>query len=165
MANRAALIERILISLPVIWLGLYVIGLSAPSVLAATVATQAAEAPDCAAPALIQLPAVGQAATLSNVLTRGRYACYTFDAEAGRTLRANVRSARSNVVLLVYQPGFSITTDDAGPDVSGPTIPGAGEADEAVKLSAKLARAGRYLILVGMTRGAAEPFTLSIALQ
>ena len=141
---------------------LCVLALFAPRAFATAAA---GGAPECTAPAPIQFSTDGRDTKLSNVVTRSHYACYAFEAEAGRTLHAKVVSARSNVVFVVYAPGYAVTVDDQGPNVTGPTLPGAGEDDEAVKLSAKLALTGRYLILVGMTRGDAQAFTFSVGLQ
>ncbi len=81
-------------------------------------------------------------------------------ARTGQQLDVQVRSAGQNVVLIVYKPGYAIKQDADGPDVSGSTLVGAGEQDEAMTVHSRLDQTGTYLFLLGSTRGAGGTYTL-----
>ena len=116
--------------------------------------------PSCAAPAPIHFRRGATSATVGGTVERAEYACYTLDACAGQRLDVQVRSAERNVVLIAYEPGYAITRDADGPDVSGPTLAGAGGQDEAMGVHGRLDRSGTYLFLLGSTRGAGGTYTL-----
>ena len=133
---------------------------STGSLLARADAQAASGAPNCASPAPIHFRQGTTGATVAGTVERAEYACYTLSARAGQLLDVQVRSAEQNVVLIAYQPGYAITRDADGPDVSGPTLAGAGEQDEAMGVHGRLDRSGTYLFLLGSTRGAGGTYTL-----
>lgn len=123
-------------------------------------AEAAAKDPDCITPTAIHFRHGTTAAAMTGTVERAEYACYTLGARAGQRLDVQVRSAEQNVVLIAYRPGYVLKQDADGPDVSGPTLAGAGEQDEAMAVHGKLDQTGTYLFLLGSTRGSGGTYTL-----
>lgn len=80
--------------------------------------------------------------------------CYALSARAGQVLEADIESPDANVVFLLYRPGYRVKPGSDGLDITGSTMPGAGNQDDATSLHVKLPESGRYLFLPGTTRGA-----------
>ncbi len=105
---------------------------------------RAEAAPSCISPTSIRFRHGTTSATVSGTVERADYACYTLSARAGQHLDALVRSAEQNVVLIAYKPGYAVRQGADGPDVSGATLAGAGEQDEATAVHSTLDRTGTY---------------------
>ena len=97
----------------------------------------------------IQFARGASSAVVSGAAERGGRALYGFTARAGQRMILSVSAVENNAVFQVYRPGFAIAADD----IAGATLPGAGVDDDAAKWSGKLPVSGRYLIVVGPTRG------------
>jgi len=52
-----------------------------------------------------------------------------------------------------YKPGSKIAREDGITEIKGETLPGAGEEDDATAWNGVLPVSGKYLIVVGGTRG------------
>jgi hypothetical protein len=61
-----------------------------------------------------------------------------------------------NAVFQLFAPGAKLETDNSMPQVTGLTLSGVGEGDDAMRWSGRLPQSGRYLIVVGPTRGNAS---------
>lgn len=89
-------------------------------------------------------------ATVSYAVVRGDVDTYILGARAGQTMSVKITSVEKNAV-------FSIE----GPD--GEYLPGAGETDDATRVTASLPMNGDYKVVVGGTRGnATYKLTVSI---
>ena len=124
------------------------------------IAEAAPNNPDCITPTAIHFSHGTTAAAMTGTVERAEYACYTLGVRAGQRLDVQVRSAEQNVVLIAYRPGYVLKQDVDGPDVSGPTLAGAGEQDEAMAVHGRLDKSGTYLFLLGSTRGSGGTYTL-----
>ncbi len=86
-------------------------------------------------------------------------------ARAGQTILADVASPDENVVFSLYRPGYSVKPASDGPDISGPSVPGAGERDDATTVKATLPASGRYLFVLGTTRGGGGEYRLRVSVK
>ncbi len=115
----------------------------------------------CGRPADLRFAPGTSSATVSGGAVRGEFACYAFSARAGQQLEVRVSAEENNAVFQAYLPGWTISSD-GGPN--GATLPGAGEGQDATSVSAKLPANGRYLLVVGGTRGNMS-FTLRVVIR
>ncbi len=88
-------------------------------------------------------------AVVEGGLVRTEFACYALTARAGQRLEASVTSAENNAVFQIYAPGWRMRDNMA----EGPTLPGAGEGEDTMRFAGTLPANGRYLVVVGGTRG------------
>ena len=124
-----------------------------------------AHAADCTAPAPIRFGHGGASATVSGGIVRAEEVCWVLAARAGQTMEADVTSPDENVVFSLYRPGYSVKPASDGPDISGPTVPGAGEQDDATAVKATLPASGRYLFVLGTTRGGGGEYKLRVSVR
>lgn len=114
----------------------------------------------CGTPQELRFAPGTSSATVAGAIVRGDRACYAFTARAGQRVEAQVTSVEDNAVFQLYAPGWRIARD-GGAD--GGTLPGAGEGQDATRFTGPLPANGRYLVVLGGTRGNAEfTFRLSI---
>lgn len=106
----------------------------------------------CGRPGAISFPRGASGAELQGGVARGETACWTLQARAGQTLEATVASLENNAVFQIYAPGWKVTRDS----LEGTALPGAGDGDDATRFTGPLPATGRYLIVVGTTRGGAD---------
>jgi len=101
-------------------------------------------------------------ATVSGGVVRGERNVYKLVARAGQRLSLKITALENNAVFTVYAPGTTYETDaDGMVDVSGKAI--AGGDDGITTWTGKLPKTGRYLVVVGGTRGNADyKLTVSI---
>lgn len=94
----------------------------------------------------------GNSATVSGAVVRGTRDIYLFSARKGQTVKLDVSALESNAAITVWRPGARLgsTVDD---DIQGRTLPGAGEGQDAQRWSGSLPETGRYIVVVGPTRG------------
>lgn len=121
--------------------------LIATALLIAPAAAQA-----CGRPGTISFPRGATGAELQGGVARGETACWALQARAGQTLEATVASLENNAVFQIYQPGWKAGRDG----VEGFALPGAAEGQDARQFTGTLPTTGRYLIVVGATRGGAD---------
>lgn len=100
-------------------------------------------------------------ATVSGAVVRGDRDIYSIEAKGGQTATVSIVAVEKNAVFALFQPGASVS--DEG-DVTGPALPRAGDGDDARRWSGRLPATGRYLVVVGGTRGNAT-YTLTVSLK
>ena len=102
-------------------------------------------------------------ATVENSVIRGDRDIYRIEANAGQTMRVRVTAAEANAAFQIYRPGARYRRGSDGYEVTGVTLPGVGETDDATQWSGTLPATGAYLIVVGPTaRNATYRMTVSI---
>ncbi len=124
-----------------------------------------AHAADCNAPAPIRFRHDGTSAVVGGGIVRAEEVCYVLAARAGQSMQADITSPDGNVVFSLYRPGYSVKPASDGPDISGPTVTGAGEQDDATAVKATLPASGRYLFVLGTTRGGGGEYTLRVSVK
>jgi len=92
-------------------------------------------------------------AELSGSVLRGERDLYAIEARRGQTMTLHISAPEKNAVFQLYRPGAKLTPGESGSDVTGDTLPGAGEEDDATRWTGKLPQTGRYLIVVGARGG------------
>ncbi len=122
----------------------------------------AAWAGDCRSPAPIEFRKGSNAAGVHGGIVRAEDVCYALVARAGQHIEADIQSPDENVVFSLYAPGYRVTPGTDGVDITGPTLPGAGDEDDATSLHATLPANGRYLFLLGTKRGAGGDYRLQV---
>jgi hypothetical protein len=112
----------------------------------------------------IQFAKGTSAATIEGGVVRGDNDWYDLTAKAGQTMDVRITSVESNAVFQIYQPGFKVTKDDGMTFAEGPTLAKAGGGDDAMTWIGRLPASGKYLIVVGGTRGNAS-YTLKVSIK
>jgi hypothetical protein len=112
----------------------------------------------------IQFAKGTSAAVLANSVVRGDSDWYYITVSAGQTLETSISAVEKNAAFQIYKPGFKVVTEDGVTDVEGETLPGVGIEDDATSWKGTLPVSGRYLFVVGGTRGNAE-YTLKVAVR
>lgn len=120
---------------------------------------------NCSAPIPIRFGKGASTATVHGGIIRAEDVCYVLSARAGQTLEADIKSPDENVVFSLYRPGYSVKPASDGSDITGPTLPGAGDQDDAKSLHAKLPASGHYLFLLGTTRGGGGEYRLHVQVR
>ncbi len=96
---------------------------------------------------------------------RGERDQYTLTAKAGQKMAVSLAALENNAALTIYQPGYRAGKDADGIlEVKGETLKGAGEGDDATAWQGELPKSGKYLIVVGPTRGNAT-YQLKISIR
>ena len=124
-----------------------------------------AHAAGCDKPASIRFRHGATSASVGGGVVRAEEVCWVLAARAGQTLDAQVTSPDGNVVFSLYRPGYSVRPASDGPDISGPTMPGAGEQDDATAVKATLPVSGPYLFVLGTTRGGGGEYRLRVSVR
>ena len=141
------------------------VAVSILGILAAGLQTNPVEAADCTAPASIRFGHGRSQTTVGGGIVRAEEVCWVLTARAGQIIQADVASPDQNVVFSLYRPGYSIKPASDGPDISGPTVSGAGERDDATRVKATLPVSGRYLFVLGTSRGSGGEYTLRVSVK
>lgn len=96
---------------------------------------------------------------------RGESDQYTLTAKAGQKMAVSITALEKNAALTIYQPGYKAGKDADGIlEIKGATLKGAGEGDDATAWQGELPKSGKYLIMVGPTRGNAT-YQLKISIR
>ena len=95
-------------------------------------------------------------ATMDDGIARGDTYAYAIIAKAGQTMEVSITSVEENAVFAIYQPGAKFVKKDGETDIKGATLSKAGSEDDAKSWSGKLPKSGKYLIVVGSTRGGSD---------
>lgn len=95
-------------------------------------------------------------ATMDDGIARGDNYVYAITAKAGQTMEVAVTSVEKNAVFAIYLPGAKFVKVDGDTELKGATLQKAGAEDDAKSWSGKLPKSGKYLIVVGSTRGGAD---------
>jgi hypothetical protein len=102
----------------------------------------------------IQFPRGSTSAVIEESVIRGEQDFYYLTTKAGQTMEVVISSLEKNAVFSIYKPGYTIATDKDGfTEIKGESLPRAGETDDAMVWKGKLTVSGKYLIVVGGTRG------------
>jgi len=89
---------------------------------------------------------------------------YFLTANAKQTLEIKISSVEDNAVFEVYTPGSTVAEKDGLTEVNGETLPGAGDTEEIRSWKGVLPVSGKYVIVVGGTRGNAT-YKLHVAVR
>jgi len=108
----------------------------------------------------IHFPAGKNSTTVADGVVRAELSCYAFNAGSGQVVDVSVTSVENNAVFQIYRPGWKMV--DGAPD--GAMLPGAGDSNDATHIKDVLPATGRYVIVVGGTRGNAD-FKLTLAIE
>ena len=96
---------------------------------------------------------------------RGESDQYFLTAKAGEKMEVSLSAVEKNAAFTIYQPGYKAGKDADGIlEIKGATLQGAGEGEDATAWKGVLPSSGKYLILVGGTRGNAT-YKLKITLR
>ena len=87
--------------------------------------------------------------------------CYVIGARAGQQLDASITSVENNAVFQIYAPGWRDSPQN-GPE--GPALRGTEPGRDARRFTGPLPANGRYLIVVGNTRGGSD-YRLRVAIR
>lgn len=93
---------------------------------------------------------------IERTIVRGESGYYHFTAKAGQMLGLDLSSVEDNAVFAVYKPGYSLMDADDFVEVEGEALNGASTYDQASHWMGELPVSGKYLIVVGATRGNAS---------
>jgi hypothetical protein len=119
----------------------------------------------CAKPAEIHFAAGASSAVVEGGLARGDRDCFTIAGRAGQTLAVTQPDpVDDNIVFQLYAPPWTVRHTEDGWAMGGKTLAGAGETDDAAQFSGALPVGGRYLIVVGTTRGGGT-YRLRVAIK
>ena len=98
-------------------------------------------------------------------VNRGESDQYTLTAKAGQKMEVSITAEEKNAAVTIYQPGYKAGKDADGIlEIKGATLKGAGEGEDATSWKGALPGSGKYLILVGPTRGNAT-YKLKITIR
>jgi hypothetical protein len=87
-------------------------------------------------------------------VVRGESDQYFLTGKAGQKMEVSLSAMEKNAAFAIYQPGYKAGKDADGIlEIKGAALPGAGEGEEATAWKGVLPSSGKYLILVGGTRG------------
>ena len=96
---------------------------------------------------------------------RGESDQYYLTAKAGQKLEVSISAVEKNAAFAIYQPGYKAGKDADGIlEIKGTALKGAGEGEDATAWKGDLPSSGKYLILVGGTRGNAT-YKLKITIR
>jgi len=96
---------------------------------------------------------------------RGESDQYSLTAKAGQKMEVSITALEKNAAFTIYQPGYKAGKDADGIlEIKGATLKGAGEGEDATTWKGDLPASGKYLILVGPTRGNAT-YKLKISIR
>lgn len=98
--------------------------------------------------------------TVQGAVVRGERVYWRFGAKQGQQATLTVSAREGNAALQLWAPG-AVLPAAAGDDVQGEPLPGAGPTDDATQWTGPLPASGRYLVVVGPTRGNAR-YTLTL---
>ena len=125
----------------------------------------ASEAASCSPPSEIHFARGSWTSTVSDAIARGDIACWTVQARRGQSIHVRITSPEQNAVFQIYRPGWTIGDDqNSAPRISGTTMVRAGDGDDTKDWAGKLGDKGRFLIVVGATRGGA-PYRLNLVVK
>ena len=98
-------------------------------------------------------------------VVRGESDQYFLTAKAGQKMEVSITSVEQNAVFQIYQPGYKVGKDEDGIlEIKGTALKGAAEGEDATAWKGDLPSSGKYLIVVGPTRGNAS-YKLKIAIR
>jgi hypothetical protein len=113
-----------------------------------------ASAEGCAPPAIVRFAPGTSAAEVDGGLPRGARDCFVLQAGKGQTLAVTQPDpVDDNIVFQIYQAPWTIRHAEAGWSFGGKALPGTEETRDASAWTGTLPAGGRYLLVVGTSRG------------
>ena len=104
-------------------------------------------------------------ALIAGSVVRGESDQYFLTGKAGQKMEVSLSAVEQNAAFAIYQPGFKTGKDADGVlEINGAALTGAGEGEDATAWKGVLPSSGKYLILVGGTRGNAT-YKLKITIR
>lgn len=98
-------------------------------------------------------------------VVRGERDQYLLIAKAGQKMEVSITAVEKNAAFSIYQPGYKTSKGEYGIlEISGATLQGTGESEDATAWKGVLPKSGKYLIVVGGTRGNAT-YKLKITIR
>jgi hypothetical protein len=93
-------------------------------------------------------------ALIEQSVIRGESDQYFLTAKAGQKMEVSVTALEQNAAFAIYPPGYKAGKDADGIlEIRGTALKGAAEGEDATAWKGVLPNSGKYLILVGPTRG------------
>jgi hypothetical protein len=113
----------------------------------------------------VKFPPGSSSTLITESVIRGESDQYFLRAKAGQKMEVTISAVEQNAVFAIYQPGYKAGKDADGIlEIKGVSLKGAGEGEDAAAWKGVLPRSGKYLILVGPTRGNAT-YKLKISIR
>jgi hypothetical protein len=112
----------------------------------------------------IHFPPGKTAVIINDSVERGASATYTFVAKEGQHADIRLTTEEDNASFIFYMPGATVSRDEGGYDVSGPTLPNAGRHGGATHWTGRLPVGGKYTLTIQPSRGGAT-YHLSITIK
>jgi len=113
----------------------------------------------------IRFPPGSYSTVIEQSVIRGERDLYYLTARAAQTLAVSLSALEHNAVFAIYPPGYAVTSGEDGcTDIKGASLAGAGESEAATTWEGLLPVSGKYLIVVGGTRGNAT-YKLKITIR
>jgi hypothetical protein len=108
----------------------------------------------------VKFPSGSNSTLIEQSVIRGESDQYFLTAKAGQKMEVSITAVEKNAAITIYQPGYKAGKDADGIlEIKGATLKGAGEGDDATTWKGDLPASGKYLILVGGTRGNATYYS------
>jgi hypothetical protein len=105
----------------------------------------------------VHFPKGSNSTLIENRVIRGERDQYYLTVTAGQRMEVNITAVERNAAFQIYRPGYRVGMDTDGIlEIKGATLKGAGEFDDATVWNGILPSSGKYLIVVGGTRGNAS---------
>ena len=101
----------------------------------------------------IRFPAGSASAKAEGAVIRGERDLYSLTAKAGQTMEVSISALEDNAVFAIFKPGSTATVKDGFTEITGEAVSKASETDDAKTWKGTLPTSGKYLIVVGGTRG------------
>jgi hypothetical protein len=113
----------------------------------------------------VRFPSGKTSTLIEQSVIRGESDQYFLTAKAGQKMEVSITALEKNAAFTIYLPGYTAGKDEDGIlEIKGATLKGAGEGDDATAWKDILPSSGKYLILVGGTRGNAT-YRLKISIH
>lgn len=113
----------------------------------------------------VKFPAGKTSTLIQGSVIRGESDQYFLTAKTGQKMEVSISALEKNAAFTIYQPGYKAGKDADGIlEIKGATLKGAGEGEDATTWKGVLPSSGKYLILVGPTRGNAT-YKLKISIH
>ena len=113
----------------------------------------------------VSFPKGSNSTLIEQSVVRGESDQYFLTAKAGQKMEVSITAPEKNAAFAIYQPGYKAGKDADGIlEIKGATLKGAGEGEDATTWKGALPASGKYLILVGPTRGNAS-YQLKISIR
>ena len=99
--------------------------------------------------------------TVGGRVTRGAFDLYSLTAAKGQILTVTFTVPDDNAVFQIYEPDLTIGRDaDGAVEFKGTVLP----SDDPTRWSGRLPQSGKYVILIGSTRGSAR-YSMDIKIE